>query len=198
MLLAVLALHLLIVAVLLGSRKFAEPAAQQPPPRSTVRFMPLPPTPRSATTTTPSRTPPSRSADAAAAASTRPDPAPAERAPVTPEAITAPPTTAAITSPTPPASAPPAPSLLDSDATKRAIRDSARARQDEWQPNAPGTPEAKMAKTFGDPRLVEEDLGGGRRRYWQNGRCSESTESRASKLFPEDTLPKPRLVGACP
>lgn len=198
MLLGVLALHLALVVVLLASSgRVGEPAAQRPAPRSTVRFIPPSPTLRSpaAPAQRPERSPAARRIDTLA--TPRPETPTTDPASRSSDAITAP-AISATTPPQPAASAPPPPSLLDTDASKRAIREAAGARRGEWQPNAPLTPEAKMAKTFGDPRLVEEDLGGGRRRYWQNGRCSESTESRASKLFPEDTLPKPRLVGACP
>lgn len=111
---------------------------------------------------------------------------------------------AAITPPAPPASAasgadPVPPLLLETDASRRAIRESALAPRNDLQQNPRVTLEKKMNDAVGgDGRLVEEDLGNGRRRYRQNGQCIETTATRASQLFPEDTLPRPRLVGACP
>ena len=100
--------------------------------------------------------------------------------------------------PEPPASAPPGP-LLDAEATRRAIRDAARTGQSEWQrERSPETRFDMGRRLGGDGRMTEENLGGGRRRFRQNGGCVESTPTRAAQLDPWSTLPKPNLIGECP
>ena len=42
--------------------------------------------------------------------------------------------------------------------------------------------------------MTEENLGDGRRRFRQNGRCLESTPTRAAQLDPYAMLPKPNLI----
>ncbi len=96
----------------------------------------------------------------------------------------------------------PLPSLLDTEATRRAIRASARTQtlDDPRTASArPATPEARMAANF-DTRLMKEELGDGRRRLRQGASCVIVTPSRVGQLMPfnEAAARTPSLVSACP
>lgn len=61
------------------------------------------------------------------------------------------------------------------------------------------TPEQRMAAAL-DTRVVEEDLGDGRRRFRQGANCVIVKQSRIGQLMPfnEAAARTPSLVGACP
>lgn len=107
-----------------------------------------------------------------------------------PEAITA--------APEPSASAPQRPLDLavrpqrsEPDVRSQALSD-ARANS-----RSNSTPEMRMAQSLGDGRMTEENLGDGRRRFRQNGKCFQSQPTRASQLDPFGPVAMPNLISEC-
>ena len=197
---AVLAIHLTLLWLLVNSSatRAARESKAAPPTRITLR--PIAASPPVA---------PAQVAIEAPARVSTPRP-PTARPTRTREATSAPGITAmpgprpeAALRPEPSASeASPLPSLLDTEATRRAIRASARnpALGDPRTHSArPDTPEARMAANF-DTRLTEEELGDGRRRLRRGASCVIVTPSRIGQLMPfnEAAARAPSLVSACP
>lgn len=194
----VIVLHLALYLVLRNSPGWqVRPQTQTSAPRTevTLRLLPwrdpatvpaAPPRPARAERTAPSRAPRAITAAAPPAAG----PLPTESA----QAMTAP-------APWPAASQPPRPlelRLPPGFATRQGARNPA---VDDPRANSARltTPEQRMGATF-DTRLVEEDLGEGRRRIRQGANCVVVRQSRIGQLMPfnESAVRTPALVGACP
>ena len=199
-LLAVIACHVLVYLLLRSSTWHAQ--RSEPPPRTTtLRLLPwlAPP---------PSTSPRSSREPAATAKQPRPA-APAAITLSAPAAISLPTPDAtqaqADAAPLPalpalPASQPPRPLELTLP-RGYATRPDARtpALDDPRASNARTTPEQRMAAAL-DTRVIEEDLGDGRRRIRQGDKCVIVQPSRIGQLMPfnDAAARSPSLVGACP
>lgn len=104
---------------------------------------------------------------------------------------------AAAAAPEPGASAPPRP--LDLAIEPRRLEPDVRSQAlSDPRANSRLTPEMRMARSLGgDGRATEENLGDGRRRFRQNGRCLLSQPTRASQLNPFGQVAMPNLIGEC-
>lgn len=197
--LVVLLLHLLLAKLLLQSMpsRRAEGSAK-PTARITLRLLPLMPIEPTQVESRPVVQRQATSASPPSAAGIRTSAkilsAPASITPpmmsAAPEAITA--------APEPSASAPPRPldlavkrGRLEPDVRSQALSDPrANSRSN-------STPDMRMAQSLGDGRITEQNLGDGRRRFRQNGKCAQSQPTRASQLNPFGPVAIPNLIGEC-
>ena len=195
-LLVVVTLHVMLGALMVWVAK--RPATKPTPPtRVTLTLRPSmrPPVPAPAIRVSPDAATPSRRIAAA------PVPRPTDSH--SPQSITPPlegRSEAAASPPDTPASQPPRPldlTLRRSDVTRPGARNP--AIDDPRANTARTTPEQRMTATL-DTRVIEEDLGDGRRRFRQGDQCVIVQPSRIGQLRPFDDAAarSPSLVGACP
>ncbi len=180
--------------MLLGVKR---PTTPPPPTRVTLTLRPsMPrPTPAPAVRVSPDVATPSRRSAAA--------PVPRPTAARSPESITAPiegRSEAAASPPDAPASQPPRPldlTLPRGYATRPGARNP--AIDDPRANTARTAPEQRMTAAL-DTRVIEEDLGDGRRRFRQGDKCVIVRQSRIGQLMPfnDAAARSPSLVGACP
>lgn len=202
-LLAVVALHLALLNLLDVPRRAAFQRPQ--PARLSVRLLAPAPAERTDRATAPSTrtrteervaTPRAPTLAARAPAPIHP---PSFAAPLPDSAPNSAEAAAAAGPPGPPASQPPLDLVLPRGyALSPGSRNPALA--DPNANTARPSPGERMAATLGsDRRMVEEDLGAGRRRFRQGAECVIVTESRIGQLLPfnEGATRSPRLATGC-